>query len=38
VERSPPPNRQRAIAYAVGRLTTSAANMLREEITRLFVK
>ena len=38
VERSPPPNRQRAMAYAVGRLTTSAANMLREEITRLFVK
>ncbi len=38
VESRPPPKRQRAIAYAVGRLTASAATMLSEEITRLLVK
>ncbi len=38
IDRSPPPNRQRAIEYAVGRLTTSAAIMLMVESTRLFVK
>ena len=35
---SPPPKRQRAIEYAVGRLTTSAAAMLSDEMTRLLVK
>ena len=38
MERKPPPKRQRAIEYAVGRLTTSAASMLSVEITRLLVK
>ena len=38
MERRPPPNFHRAIAYAVGRLTTSAANMLSDEMTRLFAK
>jgi hypothetical protein len=36
-ERKPPPKRQRAIEYAVGTLTTSAATMLSVEIM-LFAK
>src|SRR5439155_18863415 len=38
IDRSPPPKRQRAIEYAVGKLTTSAEIMLSVESTTLFMK
>ena len=38
VERKPPPKRQRAMEYAVGRLTARADSMLSVEITMLLVK
>ena len=37
-DKKPPPKRQRAIEYAVGRLTSRAASMLSVETTRLLVK
>ncbi len=37
-ERRPPPKRQRAIEYAVGTLTASAAIIESDDVTRLLMK